>query len=203
MSQSWRRRRTWFAGHVRQLANYVVGESQPLGLPEQLAVQVGREQPLLHVGYVLEGAHEPAVYAGAAGQVLRGDAFAQLGEQCPQAFVVGPEPGFGVMRAAFPQDVTAADFERADRLLEGGLEGAVDGHHLAGRLHLRADGAVAGGELVERPAGNFYNAIISRRLERGGGLLRYGVGYLVEALAGGYLGGDPGDGVAGGLAGQG
>ena len=190
-------------GHVCQLANYVVGESQPLGLPEQLAVQVGGEQPLLHVGYVLEGAHEPAVYAGPAGQVLRADALTQLGEQCPQAFVAGPEPGFGVMRAAFPQDVAAADFERPHRLLEGGLEGAVDGHHLAGRLHLRADGAVAGGELVERPAGNFYYAVVEGRFERGGGLLGYGVGYLVEALAGGYLGGDTGDGVAGGLAGEG
>ena len=190
-------------GHVCQLAHHGVGESQPLRLPHQLAVQVAREQPLFHVGYVLEGAHEPAVYAGAAGQVLRADAFAQLGEQRPQALVAGLQPAFGAGRAAFPQDVTAADFERADRLLEGGLECAVDGHHLAGRLHLRADGAVAGGELVEGPAGYLYDAVVEGRLERGGGLLGYGVGYLVEALAGGYLGGDPGDGVAGGLAGEG
>ncbi len=70
----------------------------------------------------------------------------------------------------FPEDRAVADLERADGLLEGCLEAAVDRHHLAGRLHLRAEAAVAEGELVERPARDLDDAVVERRLEGGAGL---------------------------------
>ena len=187
--------------HVGKAADNGVGESEPLGLPQQLAVKAGGQQAVLHVCNVLEGAGEPAVYSGAPGQVFRRCALSQSGQQRPEAFVAWAEP-VRRGRAAFPQDVAAADFQRADGLLEGGLEGAVYGHHLAGGLHLRAERAVAGGELVKRPAGYLDDAVVQRRLKRRRGLLGDGVGDFVETLAGGYLGRYAGYGVAGGLAGE-
>ena len=102
-----------------------------------------------------------------------------------------------------PQERPVGDLERPDGLLKGGLEGAVDGHHLAGGLHLRPDGAVACGELVEGPPRNLDDAVVEGRLEGGLGPLRDGVGYLVQPFADGDLCGDAGYRVAGGLAGQG
>ena len=83
--------------------------------------------------------------------------------------------------------------------MQGALEGAVDRHHLAGRLHLRAERAVAEGELVERPARNLDDDVVERGFERGRRLLRDGVRDLVERLADGDLRGDPRDRVSGAL----
>ena len=76
------------------------------------------------------------------------------------------------------------------------LERAVDRHHLAGRLHLRAERAITGGELVEGPAGDLDDAVVEGWFKGGGRALRDAVRDLVEALAGGNLRGDPGDRVA-------
>ena len=57
--------------------------------------------------------------------------------------------------------------ERAHRLHQRRLEGPLDRHHLAGRLHLRAEPPVAGGKLVERPARDLDHAVVERRLEGG------------------------------------
>ena len=79
---------------------------------------------------------------------------------------------------------------------------AVDRHHLAGRLHLRAERAVAERELVERPARDLDDAVVERRLEGGRRLAGDGVRDLVQPLADGDLGRDAGDRVAGRLRGQ-
>ena len=102
-----------------------------------------------------------------------------------------------------PQERAAAGLEGPDGLLERGLEASVDGHDLARRLHLRPDGAVAGAEFVEGPAGYLHDAVVEGGLERGLGLLSDLVWYLVEASANGDLGGDSRDGVAGRLGGEG
>ena len=63
-----------------------------------------------------------------------------------------------------------ADLQRPHGLHQRGLEGAVDGHDLAGGLHLRADGAVGLVELVERPARDLDDDVVDGRLEAGHGL---------------------------------
>ena len=45
------------------------------------------------------------------------------------------------------------DLQAAQRLLEGFLEGAADGHHLADRLHLRGQAANRPPELLEGERG--------------------------------------------------
>ena len=59
------------------------------------------------------------------------------------------------------------------------------------------------GKLVEWPARNLEYAVVQGRFEGGRGLLGYGVLDLVQFLAHGYLGGNSGYRIAGGLAGQG
>ena len=86
-------------------------------------------------------------------------------------------------------------FEGSQCLAQGGLEGPLDRHHLAGRLHLGAQGAIGGRELVEWPAGNLYHAVIERRLERRAGLAGDRVRNLVQPTPRRDLCGDPGDGI--------
>jgi hypothetical protein len=95
-----------------------------------------------------------------------------------------------------PEQILTLDLQRAQCFEKGGLEGPVDGHDLAGRLHLRADGAVGLGELVERPARDLDHAIVEGRLEGGGRFAGHLVDHFVEALADRDLGGHAGDRVA-------
>ena len=158
---------------------------------------------------VVQRADEPGIDTRLPRQVLRTQAAAERRQQPPQPFIVGVQgQALGVELAVLgpagvlPQHGVPRDFEAADGLLEGRLEGAVDGHDFAGGLHLCAGDAVAGGELVERPAGNLHHAVVERGLERRQRLARHRVGYLVEALADGDLGGHTGDGIARRLARQ-
>ena len=72
------------------------------------------------------------------------------------AGVLGERPDAGLLEAA-------------ERLVERGAEGPVDGHHLAGRLHLAAERPVGAGELVEREARQLDDDVVERGLERGDG----------------------------------
>ena len=103
--------------------------------------------------------------------------------------VLGQEPGARLLQAA-------------QRLVERRAEGAVDGHDLAGRLHLRAERAVGARELVEREARQLDDHVVERRLEGGDRRAGDGVGDLGQPPADGDLGGHAGDGVAGRLGGQ-
>ena len=87
--------------------------------------------------------------------------------------------------------------------MQGGLEGTVNSHHFPGGFHLGGNLPVAVGKLVEGPAGDFDHAVVQGRLEGGAGFAGNGIGDFIQPLAYGDFGGDPGDGVAGSLAGQG
>ena len=89
--------------------------------------------------------------------------------------------------------------QAAERLVERRAEGAVDRHHLAGRLHLRPEPAVRRRELVEREPRQLDDDVVERRLERRDGRARDDVGDLGQRAAGGDLGRDPRDRVAGRL----
>ena len=101
-----------------------------------------------------------------------------------------------------PEEPLAFHLERPQRLLQRRFERPVDGHDLAGRLHLRAKGAIRRGELVEGPARDLHDDVIERGLERGGRLLRHRVRDLVKALTDRDLCGDARDGISRCLGGE-
>ena len=110
-------------------------------------------------------------------------------ERRPPGRVLGQEAGSGLL-------------EPAQGLVQRRAEGALDGHDLAGGLHLRAQGAVGGGELVEGEARQLDHHVVEGRLEGGHGGAGDGVGDLVEPSPDRDLRGHAGDGIAGGLGGQ-
>ena len=89
--------------------------------------------------------------------------------------------------------------EPAESLVQGRPECPVDRHHLAGRLHLAAQGPVRGRELVEREARQLDDHVIESRLERGHGRAGDHVRDVGQRPTDRDLGGDPGDRVAGRL----
>ena len=95
-----------------------------------------------------------------------------------------------------------AGFQAADAFPQGFFEGAADGHHFADGFHLGAERGVGAGEFLEGPLGDFDDDVIDGRLEAGGRFEGDVVADLVEAVAHGELGGDLGDGEAGGLGGE-
>ena len=90
----------------------------------------------------------------------------------------------------------------AQAFLYGFLEVAPYGHHLADRLHRRAQLAVNAAELAEIPAGDFAHDIVQGRLEERAGSLGDRVLQLEQAVAKAQLRGDEGQGVARGLRGE-
>ncbi len=95
-----------------------------------------------------------------------------------------------------------AGFKSAPGLHQRFLEGAADGHDFAYRLHLRAERVFRAGKLFKLPLGNFDDDVVDGGLEAGWCFARDVVGDFVERVADGQLGGDFGDGKAGGFGGQ-
>ncbi len=94
-------------------------------------------------------------------------------------------------------------FQPAHRLLQGFLQVAADGHHLAHGFHLRGEHRIGGGELLEVEARNLGDHVIDGRLEGGrGGTAGDLVLQLIKGVAHRQLGGHLGDREAGGLGGQ-
>ena len=73
--------------------------------------------------------------------------------------------------------------ERADALLQRFPERPADGHHLADRLHLRAQRGFRAGKLLELPLGNLDHHVVDGRLEAGRRFARDVVGNFVELYA--------------------
>jgi hypothetical protein len=100
-------------------------------------------------------------------------------------------------------EALVADVDHADGLLEALLKAAGDGHDLADGLHAGADAPVDARELAQIPAGHLDHEVVERGLEAGRRLLGDGVLEVGQLGAERELGGDVGQRVAGGLAGQG
>ena len=93
-----------------------------------------------------------------------------------------------------------ADLQGTDALEQALLQGAAQAHGLAGGLHLGTQGVAGVGKLIEREPGHLGDDIIDGRLVAGRG---GGQQDLIQIQAHADLGGDPGNGIAGGLGGQG
>ena len=196
--------------HAAQGADIAVGKAHLLGALEQVCAggALALLQLLLHVDDALEAVQEPDVHLGDVVDLLGGEATAQSLGHHEQALVGDVDQHVldlvGVQALQLVQ-LQGADvqLQGADGLHQRALEGVGDGHDLAGGLHLGAQGAAGGGELVEGQAGDLQHAVVQGGLEAGGGLAGDGVGDLVQGIAQGDLGGHLGDGIAGGLRGQG
>ena len=197
-----------FAG-AQEPADVIVAEAEPLGLPqffagkptqaplagERLEMVLGLhdlaqllQKPLVDERDGEDGlqSHPPPV--GFQDEVValgRGD-----GDEVQEGLVV-----VGDLRPH-------VEFPRAHRFLEGLFEGAADGHVLAHALHVRGQSGIGQRELLEGPARRLHHHVVDGGLETGGCLAGDVVGDLVQRVAHGQLGGDLGDGEAGGLGGQ-
>ena len=76
----------------------------------------------------------------------------------------------------------------AKPFLDGLLEGAADGHHLAHGLHRRTQLAVHAAELAQVPARNLAHHIVKRGFEEGRSSLGHGVLQFEQAVAQSQLG---------------
>ena len=140
----------------------------------------------VHAGATTEGGEHPPhpIIRGLAREVAR-DERGRVAEVDP--------------RRVFGEQTLALHLERAQRLEQRRLEGPVDGHDLAGRLHLRAEPPIGGPELVERPARDLHHDVVEGRLERRGRPPRDRVRDLPEAFPDGDLCGHPRDRIPGGF----
>mmetsp|Transcript_33629 Transcript_33629/g.83769 ORF Transcript_33629/g.83769 Transcript_33629/m.83769 type:complete len:577 (-) Transcript_33629:2098-3828(-) len=100
-------------------------------------------------------------------------------------------------------EAEAGGVDHAQRLLQRLLPRATDGHHLAHRLHGRADFARDFLELVEVPARHLGDDVVEGGLEAGRCRLGHRVGQLGQQHAQRELGGHGGERVARGLGGEG
>jgi len=196
--------------HAAQGADVAVGEAHLLGALQGVHIGLALTglQLVLHVDDPLEAVQEPDVHLGDVVDLLGGEAAAQglghheeplVGDLDQQVLDLVGVQVLQLVQLQRPD----VQLQRADGLHQRALEGVGDGHDLAGGLHLGAQGAAGGSELVEGQAGDLQHAVVDGGLEAGGGLAGYRVGDLVQGIAQGHLGGHLGDGVAGGLGGQG
>ena len=175
------------------------GELLDQGIREACPAHLGHVGGPLQLHDPEQPFEEPGIPATALRQLLRPGAAAQGVQEGEQAAVVGLVDQGRVVELGRRR---LALLKRAQRLHESRLEGPLDGHHLARAGHLRAQVACAAGELVERPAGDLYDAVVEGRLEGGEGAAGDRVADLVQPLPDRDLGRGPGDRVAGGFGGQ-
>ena len=196
------------------MGDLAVGEAGFLGLAEQVGGDglAGGLERELDVDDAAQLAQEPRVDLGEVEDLLLGQAGEhrvadeertlriRAGEARADLGEVG-EGGVAELTAA--TEAPGADLEGAERLLEGFLERAADGHRLADGLHRGGEGRVGADELLEREARDLGDDVVDGRLEAGRRGLRDVVLQLVERVAHGELGGDLRDREAGGLGGEG
>ncbi|GAA3072703.1 hypothetical protein GCM10020000_66920 [Streptomyces olivoverticillatus] len=184
-----------------------VGEAVPLGLGEQLGLELlGGAELLGDLVDQEELVDEPGVDLRRLEDLLRGGPGAD-GRHDGVDPAVGGDDRLGqqlglVADGAHKVELRALLLQRAQRLLQRLGEVAADGHGLADRLHGRGEGGVGGRELLEGEAGRLDHDVVERGLEGRRGLLGDVVGDLVQRVAHREPGRDLGDREAGGLGGE-
>ena len=203
-----------------ELPQLHVGEAVFLGpaqrlfeliLAPALAQQLAEQRQFIGEGHqVLNLVQEPGVDHGELIDLVHAHPAPKGLAQVEQALGVGhPQFGPQLVRADLRQvlavmaQAEAADLQRADALLQGLLEGAADGHDFAHRLHGGGEEVLGAGEFLEGPAGDLDHAVVDGGFEGGESLPGDIVVDFVQSEAHRQLGGDLGDGEAGGLGGQG
>ncbi len=193
---------------VGECADLLVGEAVALGALQHFLGQGGGLADLLRdLVEQLELVQVPRVDLGGLEELLHRGAAEQGALHLVQAFGGGPLGLFDQL-GDFPfgnvaeVQLRALLLQGAQRLLECLGEVAAHGHGLAHRLHGGGQGGVRRRELLEGEARNLDHDVVQGRFEGRRGLLRDVVRDLIQRVAEGELGGDLGDGEAGGLGGQ-
>ena len=148
---------------------------------------------------------KPAVNAGDGVDFLHGDPGLQGledGEKPPVVLLMEPLSHRCGTEGRGVQGVQA-DLRPADSLHQSHLKAGGNGHHLAGGLHLGAQLPAGAGKLIKGPLGQLYHHVVQGGLKAGAGLAGDLILDLRQGVAQGDAGADLGDGVAGGLGGQG
>ena len=182
-----------------------IGEAQALGLPQVVRGSHVLPQLLFKLGDVFQLAQKEDADGG--GVTDPGRVHAPMQQLSQSVEPVGRALGRVIqqlrIRPAFkPGDADGilAVLQGPNRLLQALLPGSAHTHHFTGGLHLGRQVIGGRGELVKGEPGHFGDHIVQGRLKAGRGV---GQPDLVQGHAHGDFGGDPGDGVAGGLGGQG
>ena len=192
-------RRCW-EGTLGQFTDARIREAGPLRLEEEVVADRARGEGLFEPDEPVQPQDEPGCIAGGSADLGRRRAVAQRLHRGKEASVVRLMQEIGA-----PPQLSGRGkplFQGPNRLAQGGLKGALDCHHFAGRFHLRAQGTIGRRELVEGPARNLDDAIIEGRLEGRRRLAGDGVGNLVQQPTHRNLGRDAGNRIAGRLRGQ-
>ena len=173
-----------------QLRDPGVVETGTLGPQPEIGVD-GAGQRRLERGDVREPVDEPRRIACCHTDLVKAGPVAQRLHRRHQPAVVRLMQQ--VRTAAQLGGIGKALFQGPQRLAECRFEGPLDRHHLAGRLHLRAQRPVRRGELIERPARDLDDAVVERRLEGRARLPGDGIRDFVQATSRRDLRGDPRD----------
>ena len=194
-------------GHVPELGQILVGEAHALGFLQQGQIPGVGFQFLFKVHDLLDLVQEHHVNLGDVADT--GVVYSQ-----PHELGNGIDPVVGALLDVFQKlvhrhvlpvklvgvDVAHAGFQGLDSFQEALLKGAAHGHDLAGGLHLGGEGVGAVFKFIKGETGNLGDHIVQGRLKAGRGVDELD---FIQAHAHGDFGGNPGNGVAGGLGGQG
>ncbi len=192
------------------MGNLAVGISFLFGLQQEVGGDIGQlillnfffeqyqflyllQKPLVYFGELLNGFERNTHLKGIVD--MEKTIARRMLQAVQYGLLVGKLAPIGTQAISF-------DFQRLTSLLEGFLEIASNAHYLSHRLHLQAQETIRPFELVEVPTGNFHNHIVQGRFKIGRGGFGNLIRQLVEIVANGQFGGNFGDGIARGLAGQ-
>ena len=178
------------------------------GFQVQLVGQLSLGQLLFHLNQLYQLVEEPLVDLGYVVDIVYGNAPLQGLIDYEQALVVAHADlcfDFRVRKLLQLGAVEGVqgDLRAPDRLHDGFLKGLADGHHLAGSLHLSSQISFGVNKFIKGPLGQLDYYIVDGRLKAGVGSAGNGVFNFVQSKTDGDLGRHLGDGIAGGLGGQG
>ncbi len=187
---------------ARQLGYRGIRKPRPLGAPQRPLLESALAQLLLKTGDVVQAMEEPRVNARLLRKIPHAVAPPQRRQRCPQPGVRRrshslQERLIRLPLRRLPQEGASPEFQAAHRLLQCRLERALNSHHLARRLHLRADTPVAARELIKRPARYLHYTVVERGLQSRGRPGCHRVRYLIQPFAERYLRGNPRNGIPG------
>jgi len=187
-----------------------LGETESLGIVEERPGFGHLANVLFHVEQLFEVIEKPRINGGQVVDFSNGQPQLQGFTDLKEALGIGaPQTLFELLEIVaadvgrWVAESIAADLERTDGLLERFLEGAPDGHGFTHGFHGGRQEIFGFGELFEGEAGHLDDAVVDGGLERGPCLPRDIVRQFIQGIADCQLGGDLGDGKAGGLGGQG
>ena len=195
--------------HAAQMGNVTISKAHFLGFLHGVCIRhtFACHQFVFHVDNTLEGIQEPNIHLGDVIDLLRRETAAKSLSNDKQTLVGNLYQHIlnlvGIQILQFIQlQSTHIQLQRADSLHQCTLEGVGNSHNLTRGLHLGAQIAAGGGELVKRQAGNLQHHIVDSGLKARLGGAGNCVINLIKGIAQSHLSCHLGDGITGSLGSQ-